>query len=223
MKIYLSEITENDLELDYSENDPWVAAAVERVDEHMDDAAIDAAIEVSISERRPRRIETHISLRKVDDVVVLSGEISTTLQLVCSRCASLFEQNCNPTFSALFCKDPVMAGIAHLQITGNDPHKKTGRVVGTNHGFARHAHDSESDESTLQGKDLDITYLSNDYIDLSDVLTEQLQFQTPFQPLCREECKGICSSCGVDLNHGLCLCKKTNPRSPFSALSDLKL
>ncbi len=212
MKIYLKEITENDLELEFTQKEPWVTASVQRVDEHMED---------SIDEIQERPIHTQFSLRKVDDVVVLSGKISTTIQLVCSRCATLFQQICNPSFSALFCKDPVMAGVAHLQVSGSDP-KKNGRIVGQNQGFARHAHDSESDESTMQGKDLDITYLSSDYIDLSDVLTEQLQFQTPFQPLCNEDCKGICSNCGVDLNHGLCLCKKTHASSPFSALSDLK-
>jgi uncharacterized protein len=217
MKIYLSEITENDLELDYTEEDPWVAAAVQKTDER----SVDDSVQKSdLLPHRP--IEVHFSLRKVDEVVVLSGEVSATIQLICSRCAVLFQKECHPTFSALFCKDPVMAGVAHLQlpeihgkVLGGTLKKKNARVVGANHGFARHAHDSDSDESTLQGKDLDITYLSSDCIDLSDVLSEQLQFQTPFQPLCKEDCKGICSHCGVDLNHGGCVCKNLNPKSPF--------
>lgn len=212
MKIYLKEITENELELEFTEKEPWVTASVQRVDEHIED---------SMDEIQERPIDIQFSLRKVDEVVVLAGKISTTIQLVCSRCATLFQQKCTPTFSALFCKDPVMAGVAHLQVTGNDP-KKNGRIVGQNQGFARHAHDSDSDESTLQGKDLDITYLSNDFIDLSDVLTEQLQFQTPFQPLCNTDCKGICSNCGVDLNHDHCLCQAKHSSSPFSALRDLQ-
>jgi uncharacterized protein len=109
-----------------------------------------------------------------------------------------------------------MAGVAHLS-------DETKRPSGQNKGFARHAHDEASDDAISQGKDLDITYLSNDYVDLSEVLTEHLQLQVPFQPLCREECKGMCSQCGADMNVGRCACAKIANSHPFSALKDLKL
>lgn len=72
------------------------------------------------------------------------------------------------------------------------------------------------------GNDLDITYLSEDTIDLKAVLTEQLQLQVPFQPLCREDCKGICFNCGADLNVGRCACAKVTKANPFAALKELK-
>jgi hypothetical protein len=44
----------------------------------------------------------------------------------------------------------------------------------------------------------------------------------PLKPLCREECKGLCPSCGADLNKGPCSCKgkKGDPR--LAALKKLK-
>jgi uncharacterized protein len=117
--------------------------------------------------------------------------------------------------TGLFCKDPVMAGVGHLT-EGNRP-------SGQNKGFARHAHDSAADDLISEGKDLDITYLSNDYVDLSEVLTEQLQLQVPFQPLCKADCKGMCSHCGADLNTGRCACAKITNAHPFSVLKDLKI
>ncbi|MFZ9594801.1 MAG: YceD family protein [Bdellovibrionia bacterium] len=230
MKIYLNEITEEEMELEFTEKEPWVAAAVQSVDEQTED---------SMNHPEPRPIFTQFTLRKVDDVIVIGGQIRTSIQLICSRCAQLFHQSCEPKFSALFCKDPVMAGVAHLQITGSPSEKhprgqgKTAKPAGQNQGFARHAHDSESDEATLQGQDLDITYLTQNYIQLSDVLTEQLQFQIPFQPLCKETCKGICSQCAVDLNFGTCTCDKSetqgDPKTPlppsdhpFAKLSQFK-
>jgi uncharacterized protein len=213
MKIYLHEITDQETELDFTQEDPWVVTSVLRVDEHTDELKRG-------SEKRP--IRAHLSLRKVDEVIVVSGDIDTHIELVCSRCANTFKHACQPQFSALFCKDPVMAGVAHLHRQGTD-RKAPGKPMGQNQGFARHAHNSEEDEAGSEGKDLDITYLSNDYIDLADVISEQLQFQVPFQPLCKETCKGICSLCGTDLNLGRCACAKIQKSHPFSVLKDFKL
>jgi uncharacterized protein len=172
----------------------------------------------TVSTKTPplRPIRVHFSLRKVDEVVVLSGNINTHVSLICSRCANPFQLALTPGISGLFCKDPVMAGVGYL----ND---ETQRPSGQNKGYARHAHDEKADEEISQGKDLDITYLSNDYVDLSEVLTEHLQLHVPFQPLCREDCKGMCSQCGADLNTGRCACAKITSAKPFSVLKDFKL
>lgn len=213
MKIYLREITEQETELDFNQSEPWVLEAVERVDEISPEQRTKP---LAPKEKTPRSVNVHYSLRQVDDVVVVGGSVDTHINLLCSRCANSFQLACHPSFSALFCKDPVMAGVAHLQ--------KEGKPAGQNKGFARHAHDFEEDEAVSEGKDLDITYLSQDFIDLADLLTEQLQLQVPFQPLCQEECKGICTNCGADLNVGRCACAKlASNKSPFSVLRDLKL
>lgn len=214
MKIYINEISDQDTELDFTQENSWVSSAVCRVDESFESASITP---------KNRPIGAHFSLRKVDDVYVVSGHVETFIELVCSRCANSFRLSCNPQFSALFCKDPVLAGIAHLQRQGNDS-RNPGRPMGQNQGFARHAHhEEESDDILSESKDVDITYLSHEYIDLGEVLTEQLQLQVPFQPLCKESCKGICSKCGTDLNLGHCACAKIEKKTPFSVLKDFKV
>lgn len=212
MKLFLHEITDQETLLEFSQEDAWVLNAVQSVDERSEELAF-------LPPKRP--IHASLNLRKVDEIIVISGKIETYIKLVCSRCAQFFQFTCTPRFSALFCKDPVMAGVAYLQKQGTD-HREAGRPRGQNSGFARHAHNSEDDELISEGKDLDITYLSHDYIDLSEVLAEQLQLQIPFQPLCKEECHGICSLCGTDLNQGRCACAKIKS-NPFSILSDLKI
>ena len=37
-------------------------------------------------------------------------------------------------------------------------------------------------------------------LDLTDTLREYRQAALPLAPLCKEDCKGICTQCGVDLN-----------------------
>ena len=214
MKIFLHELTDHDTELDFTQEVPWVADAVKRADEPLHDSPVVDLKSKSAPVPPPRPVRIHFSLRKVDDVVVVTGSINTYIELVCSRCANIYQQACKPGFSGLFCKDPVMAGVAHLE---------AGKAVDRNHGFARHAHDTANDELQAEGKDLDITYLAHDFIDLSDVLSEHLQLQVPFQPLCQESCKGICTQCGADLNTGRCACAKIATTRPFSVLKDLQM
>ncbi len=215
MKIYLHEITDQEMELDFTQDESWVSQAVFKVDERSEEPQ-------SPKKPTPRPIQVQLSLKNVDDVIIVSGKIHTFIELICSRCAVSFNHSCQPDFSALFCKDPVMAGVAHLHRQGTHPHEK-GRPMGQNQGFARHAHDSDHDLASSEGKDLDITYLSNDYIDLGEVLTEQLQFQVPFQPLCKADCQGICSNCGTDQNQSRCACSKFMNTGPFSVLNTIKI
>lgn len=113
-----------------------------------------------------------------------------------------------------------MAGVAHLASDRNG----ASAPVGRNKGKARHAHEQETEwKSNESGQDLDITYISEDFIDLADILTEQIQLQIPFQPLCREDCRGMCPQCGADQNHGRCACAKLTKTNPFSILRDFKV
>ncbi len=169
-----------------------------------------------------------LSLRKVDEVAVVTGELKTTLKLLCSRCALPVEKAIDPHFSSLFCKDPVLAGVGHLEAQGPPPTKKTRneerewKPAGRNQGHARHAHDYRENNATEATDDLDITYLAGDSIDLAGLLAEQIQLQIPFQPLCKEDCKGICPHCGTDWNTGRCACTKVRRENPFSVLKDIK-
>jgi uncharacterized protein len=43
-------------------------------------------------------------------------------------------------------------------------------------------------------------------LDLSEVLRQDLLVAMPMHPLCREDCRGLCSTCGQNLNEGNCHC-----------------
>jgi hypothetical protein len=44
----------------------------------------------------------------------------------------------------------------------------------------------------------------------------------PVQPLCREDCRGLCPHCGVDRNVETCSCPETRRPSPFEVLRGLR-
>ncbi|MCL4684547.1 DUF177 domain-containing protein [Myxococcota bacterium] len=59
-------------------------------------------------------------------------------------------------------------------------------------------------------------------IDLRSLLRESVALAVPVQPLCREDCRGLCPRCGVDRNLETCGCEAERPTSPFAALEALR-
>ena len=58
-------------------------------------------------------------------------------------------------------------------------------------------------------------------LDLSDQVWESLLTFLPYRMLCREDCAGLCSSCGADLNEGPCACVPQNGDSRFDVLRNI--
>ncbi len=62
-----------------------------------------------------------------------------------------------------------------------------------------------------------------DSVDITEDLREDILLHVSGFALCGEDCKGICSQCGANLNHGPCQCEKDEGPSPWSALDGLSL
>ena len=55
--------------------------------------------------------------------------------------------------------------------------------------------------------------LDGDKADLDEILTTAVVLNMDSKLLCDEDCKGLCSKCGADLNEGPCSCKhELDPR-----------
>ena len=66
----------------------------------------------------------------------------------------------------------------------------------------------EFDETFSEDDNADGAYLySRGVVDLAEMVNEKLLLSFPVSVLCKEDCKGICSGCGVNLNHEDCKCK----------------
>ncbi len=62
----------------------------------------------------------------------------------------------------------------------------------------------------------------NHTLDLSEAVRQYREVSLLMQPLCREDCKGLCSQCGRDLNLGPCDCEGADVSGPMSVLATLK-
>ncbi len=74
----------------------------------------------------------------------------------------------------------------------------------------------EAAEMELHNDDLDVYYYEGDEIDLDPFVYEEVMLNIPVRPLCSEECRGICPTCGRNRNIEPCDC----PEAPSSLLGE---
>ena len=74
---------------------------------------------------------------------------------------------------------------------------------------------------TLEDEENDeIVLLEDGAVDLDDLFTTALVLSMDSKHVCSEDCKGLCATCGADLNEGPCGCRREiDPR--LAALAQL--
>jgi uncharacterized protein len=79
------------------------------------------------------------------------------------------------------------------------------------------------DRGNLEGydEDLDCEYLTGEELDAVAMARDALVDLLPARILCREDCLGLCPTCGVDLNIGACACPPPQPDSRWAALQEI--
>jgi uncharacterized protein len=80
-----------------------------------------------------------------------------------------------------------------------------------------------ANEHNLKVDDLEFSLYDGDEIDLSPLIREQLILSLPTRPLCREDCRGLCPQCGINLNRETCGCREVRLDSRLAALRALKV
>ena len=75
-------------------------------------------------------------------------------------------------------------------------------------------HDALSEED-------DVFVLTDDFVEVEDVLVPALLLQVEMTYLCKEDCKGLCPICGADRNKTDCGCQTTDIDPRLAVLSSL--
>ncbi len=90
--------------------------------------------------------------------------------------------------------------------------------------FRPEAADAETGERAITEDETEIGYYGTTGLLLEDVVREQVLLTLPGRTLCSEHCKGLCTTCGENLNNGTCNCTHAEPKDPrWSALQGLAL
>jgi uncharacterized protein len=139
-------------------------------------------------------IKTALRAIRIGDMVEVKGEINTVVHLPCGRCLKEYETSLKSRFDLTYAH-PVTVAPA----------------------------DEDPAEVELSHEELGLIYFEGEVIDLRDAIQEQVILAFPIKALCQKDCKGLCSSCGNDLNEGDCGCDHQPPNGKFAALKNLKL
>jgi uncharacterized protein len=71
---------------------------------------------------------------------------------------------------------------------------------------------------SLGPDDMEYIFYEDNQINLIKILVEQVNLFIPYNPVCDDDCKGICPNCGVNLNYEDCICDDST--SAWSLLFD---
>ncbi len=64
--------------------------------------------------------------------------------------------------------------------------------------------------------------LSGELLDLRPLVRDAVLLELPIAPLCREDCAGLCPTCGADLNEGPCSCPPAGGDPRWAVLDALR-
>jgi uncharacterized protein len=132
------------------------------------------------------------SLSINEDIICVRGNTYTLFQMQCARCLESF----------------VKTGIGEFSLVAN--RLKKSEVVPD---FSQ-----EEDE-----KEEPLIYIEHDTrsIDISEYVHDAVILSLPLKPLCKENCLGLCSRCGKNLNEGECNCERTTSDHRWQELTQL--
>lgn len=141
-------------------------------------------------------------LTNVGDHLYVEGVVDGTFVRECVRCLKRYEAYAEIAFTAAY--------------QGSDPTARSrGRATKDNH-------QESGEEATSETSDQedDLYACTGDRVALAEMLREHIILSTPMQPLCRQECRGLCPVCGSDRNEEPCHCIETPKINPFAILQE---
>ena len=144
-----------------------------------------------------------VSLLRTSGGVLVEGSVELKLSAPCKRCAT----------------DVAFSVPVHFLLNLVPAESKRERVSDQD---SQDEPETESSGSFELGQaDLD-TYHGKT-IDLDPILREQVLLALPMHAVCREDCRGLCGMCGMNLNEAACGCESRRVDPRLAVLKDIKL
>lgn len=215
MKVYFHEIKDQDLDYHFDESTPWVMDVIGSLDERMDRIQ-------RPPNWKPRSRPTQVSftLRRVDDLIHVSGKAKTHLYLLCSLCADAFQFPIQVQFHTLLTQTEMYAEAPRESSRKNTFEHEDGLQD-----WLSDEEDEDQGEEApfnLNASDFEITVVKEPLADLKEILHEQIVLTLPMQPKPEADDKGDCSKCGRNQNDFHREAEAPLRENPFAVLKNLK-
>ncbi len=124
------------------------------------------------------------------NLLVIQGKVNVTLRTECPRCLTPVESHVDAIVDEEF-------------------------TVAQDHVTGRAEDDDGFKDPTLQAM-----WEDGHMLNLTELLRQSLVLAVVIEPLCREDCQGLCPQCGANWNEASCDCE-TPVDSPFAVLAGL--
>lgn len=140
----------------------------------------------------PVRVRLDLVIRRREGAFDLEGEMALSGSLLCCRCLEPVPWRARESFQ--------------VTLAAQRPE----------------ASNESEDDVELAEEDLEVVYLTGDELDLEELAAEQVLLALPMRVVCKDECAGICPTCGGNRNvAGACHCEpQGDPR--WDALRGLR-
>ena len=213
MKVYFHEIKDQDLNYTFTETTPWIMEVIGALDER-----IDRIQRPPNWKPRSRPTEVTFTLRRVDDLIHVTGKVKSQLFLLCSLCADAFQFPVSTQFHVLLTQSEVYS----------EAPRETSHKGNNENDIWEVDEDDEDDEDeegppmTFSESDFEVTVVKEPLANLKEILNEQIVLSLPMQPKPDKNDKGDCSKCGR--SQATYLPEKQEPlkENPFAVLKDFK-
>jgi uncharacterized protein len=139
-----------------------------------------------------------VTAHRMAEDVLLEGRSEAVLELECSRCLARYRHDLREAFRLVL--EPAGGR------TPADPE----------------AAQALAKDGVCLGDEIEVGWYRGKEIDLDAFFREVVSLAMPVQPLCSEDCAGLCPHCGIDLSERTCDCRETKVESPFAVLAALR-
>lgn len=164
-------------------------------------AVVDEALAATVGFKRKAAGQLHAKLKKLSGRVLLDGWFETAVVAPCKRCVKDVELSVPVRFE--------LALVPEVK-----KHHDGGE--GDDDGKAARA-------GSFRLEDADSEPFDGKTIQLDPIIREQLVLALPVAVLCKDDCKGLCTVCGQDLNEKECGCERKVVDIRLAKLKDIKL
>ncbi|WNG35869.1 DUF177 domain-containing protein [Archangium minus] len=177
-----------------------------QVKEEMNLELLGAALDGS-GFRATEPLAVSASLRKVSGGVLLEGKFTSRVVAECKRCLTEAKLELPVSFTLNLVPESLARG---EDVLDDEELEEKDRGQGESGGSFLL---DDADEEVFDGK----------VIDLEPIVREQVLLALPMNAVCREDCRGLCTKCGQNLNEKECGCdtKFVDPR--LAVLKNIKL
>lgn len=146
-----------------------------------------------------KSLNCQVTINRVDKYLNLSGTFKINLHVSCDRCLR------DITVPLAI---PLKMHLSPMYNSERD----------------RERAERQGEDIELDAQDLEFNFYKGSELDVAEIIREEVVLELPTGFLCSPDCKGLCPSCGANLNQTICGCAEKKPVDPrWNALKELKL